>query len=140
MYDAGATIDGKSAHEFLLYYMNITYDRIKNIERLDETLGTIVDNNQLNEINRLLFEDVCPKTTYFATREECYKFAHGAAEQGLTALMSNFLINIRTVLEEFENQELTGMKDSNSVFDSEILYESCMAFYFFYGKRGSLKK
>ena len=128
MYDPKTVLNNMSAHDFLLYYIDVSYDRLKDLELLHQRLNGIVEGSEFTLINEVLFEDVCPWTTYFSSIDECHDYAHGVTKEGLLALISEFLINMKLSVENHEmqkEQNITG----NLVYDEDIICQTCNNFW-----------
>ena len=117
--DPASVIGNVSPRVFFELCMNFTSDFIKNGENVKAAMKDIVDSVQLAEIEYLFYGDLCERLTFFTRKENCYIFAYGSSSQGLVVLISNYMLNMRTVMKLHEDN--LKVNSTENILDSTLL-------------------
>ena len=111
-------------HDFILYCINIIYERMLNLEKYKELLSMMIDENQVDEIGYLITNDPCSRLSYFKDLNDCHDFSEGIIKEGLAIVLSKFVNNIRRVLENYEKEKIEGGNNYHFL-DSTLIDSSC---------------
>ena len=90
-------------------------------------MSPIVDSSQLERVDEILFEDLCPMIDYFDSLEECYSLTLNYGTQGIAIGLLRFLSMIEEDLRNYEYNKLVLAPEVNkaSFFNSVTGFKAC---------------
>lgn len=104
--------------------MLLLYGRASNFDYYKTYLEKMIDKKELDNIEYVLFYNICSKITYFKTMEECNNFSNGIANHGLSALLTALLENLRYIIEVYESDKSEDDAVIHAI-NNEVLYDTC---------------
>lgn len=92
-------------------------------------MAGLLDATVFDQLDSLLFSDLCNSYNYFSTYNQCHAFANGVISQGICTTISDLFVLFRNAAEEYQNylKQLASGQNVNisSVFNSETLQDAC---------------
>lgn len=113
-------MNNKTALEQIQNCFVIGETYLQHVEDFKDIMIGIVNKPQYEDVKYMLFGDICSRVVYFATIDDCKKFSAGLIQQGLVALVMNYLINVRNLIQNYRAAESYRLAFLNSKELSEL--------------------